>query len=57
MLLHQIKDIEDPATAAADETHDLAAEVKEKEFQEEKTNAESEALKAAEAGGAGVHAS
>jgi len=50
MLLHQIKDMEDPAIAAADETHELAAEIKEEQFQAEKAEAESEALKAAKAG-------
>lgn len=56
MLLHQIKDMEDPAIAAADKTHEKVAEMKEEQFQEEKANAESEALKAAAAGGVDVHA-
>ncbi|MCJ1244154.1 hypothetical protein MMC30_001352 [Trapelia coarctata] len=56
MLLHQIKDMEDPAIATADETHELEAAIKEEQFQEEKANAESDALKAAKAGGASVHA-
>lgn len=56
MLLHQIKDMEDPAIAAADGTHELVAGLKEEQFQKEKSDAESAALKAAHAGAADVQA-
>ena len=56
MLLHQVKDMEDPATAAADVTNGMAAKLQEDKFQQEKATAENEALAAAQQGGANVYA-
>ena len=56
MLLHQIKDMEDPAAAAADVTDGMEAKLQEDEFQKEKDAAEKEALAAAQQGSAEVHA-
>ena len=56
MLLHQIKDMEDLATDAADATDGKEAELQEHAFQKEKDAGEKEALAAAQEGGADVQA-
>jgi hypothetical protein len=54
MLLHQIKDIEDPAVTANASIVQTLAEVQEQSFQKEKEDGETEALNAAQEGGATV---